>query len=159
MVEPRDPPTTPTLAMPIRRDFDPEPPTDTAAAGPELPAALGPLLAGARAGGLVDGLEMLGVGAVLIDATGRVLHAGPRGLRLMAGWLRIVAEHLVAERPGDDRAVAALIGAALAGRPSPSGIRLRTGVEDPVLTLRAVMVPQRGDAGPGPRAAIVLDEA
>ena len=145
--------------MPIRRDLDPEPPTDPVASGLDLQASLGSVLAEAHARGIVDGLEMLGVGAVLVDATGRVLHVGPRGLRLMAGWLRIVADHLVAERAAHDRAVAELIGAAVVARPSPSGIRLRTAVDEPVLTLRAVMVPRQGGSGPGPRAAIVLDEA
>ena len=120
---------------------------------------LGSLLAGARDGGVADGLEMLGVGVVLIDATGRVVRVGRRGQRLMTGWLRIVAGHLVAERTDDDRAVAGLIGGALAGRPSPSGIRLRTGIDAPVLTLRAVLVPRPDDSRVGAQAAIVLDEA
>ena len=69
-----------------------------------------PMLAGAQARGVADTLELLGIGAALIDATGRVLHMGGRGRRVSAGWLRMVEDHLVAEEPEDNRALQTLIG-------------------------------------------------
>ena len=125
----------------------------------DLGAVLKPILAGARARGVADGLELIGVGAVLIDATGRVLHAGGRALRMMAGWLRVVEDHLVPERPGDDRVIADLVGSAIAGRPTPAGVRLGGLGGEPLLQLRALMVPGDGDPSQRLHAVIVLDEA
>ena len=119
---------------------------------------LRPVLAGARARGVADGLELLGGGAVLIDDTGRVLHIGGRGRRLIAGWLRVVEDHLVAEHAGDDRLLSDLIGGAIAGRPAPGGIRLGQVAAGPVLALRAL--PFHSDEGVAQRlhAVIVIDE-
>ena len=147
------------MAPPTRQPPDPDEPVEPSESAPDLQAAVGPLLAGARADGIAEGLEMLGVGALLIDATGRVVRVGSRGQRLMEGWLRIVAGHLVAGRADDDKALAGLIGAALAGRPSLSGLRLRTTVDAPVLTLRAVLIRPPAGFRAGAHAAIVLDEA
>ncbi len=147
------------MALPNPPPSDPGEPAAAAGSDPDVRTVLGPLLAGARDEGVADGLEMLGVGVVLIDATGRVVRVGRRGQRLLAGWLRIVAGHLVAERTDDEGAVAGLIGAALAVRPSPSGIRLRMGIDAPVLTLRAILVPHPDGSSGGSHAAIVLDEA
>ena len=132
---------------------------DPAGSGSEVGTWLSDGLTGAYGRGVADGIEMLGVGALLIDGSGLVLAVGARGSRLMAGWLRIVAGHLVAERSDDGRALAALVATALAGRPSPSGIRLRAGPGEPVLILRAVAMSRQGDAASGPQAAIILDEA
>ena len=148
--------------MPLPFQFDIE--ADSDAAGPvrggdaEFRAMLKPIVAGARARGVADGLELLGVGAVLIDPIGGVLHVGGRGLRMMAGFMRVVGTHLVAERPGDDRLIAGLVGSAIAGRPTPAGIRLGGLAGEPFLTLRALVFPD--DEGPAQRlrAVIVLDE-
>lgn len=147
--------------MPVRTDPDPDTEASDAArrAASDLGVALRPLFAGARARGVADGLELIGVGAVLIDATGRVLHAGGRAHRIMSGWLRVVEDHLVAVRPGDDRAIAGLIGSAIAGRPTPSGIRLGGLAGEPSLQLRALMFPGDGDLAQRLHAVILVDEA
>jgi hypothetical protein len=44
---------------------------------------LAPLLAGARARGVADGLEWLGLAAVLLDDRGEVLHANAGAIELM----------------------------------------------------------------------------
>ena len=43
----------------------------------------GPLLAGARARGVADGLEWLGLAAVLLDDRGEVLHVNSGAVELM----------------------------------------------------------------------------
>ena len=105
---------------------------------------------------MADGLELLGVGAVLIDDTGRVLHIGGRGRRLIAGWLRIVEDQLVADQAGDERSD--LIGGAIAGRPAPAGHPLGQVAAGPILSLRAL--PFHSDEGVAQRlhAVIVIDD-
>ena len=46
-------------------------------------APLAPLLAGARARGVADGLELIGAAAALLDEQGEVLHVNARALGLM----------------------------------------------------------------------------
>ena len=142
------------MALPFRADVDPETDGPLFAAGgdEDFGDILKPVMAGARARGVADGLEMLGAGAVLLDASGRVLHVGGRGRRLMAGWLRVVGDHLVAERPGDNRAVEDLVGGAIRG----VGAELRL---DAALVVRAL--PFATDEGPAQRlhAVLVLEEA
>lgn len=60
-----------------------------------LSEILGPVMAGARARGVADAFEMLGLAAVLIDETGRVLHAGGRAQRALNPLVRIAEDHLV----------------------------------------------------------------
>ena len=60
-----------------------------------LSDVLGPLVAGARARGVADACELLGIAAVLVDGTGRVLHAGGRAHRALSPMVRIVEDHLV----------------------------------------------------------------
>ena len=50
-------------------------------------APLAPLLAGARARGVADGFEWLGLAAVLLDDRGEVLHANCGAIELMGDLL------------------------------------------------------------------------
>ena len=50
---------------------------------PAKGAPLAPLLAGARARGVADGFEWLGLAAILLDDRGEVLHVNPRAVDLM----------------------------------------------------------------------------
>ena len=101
-----------------------------------------PMLAGAQARGVADTLELLGIGAALIDATGPVLPMGGRGRRVSAGWLRIVEDHLVAEEPEDSRALQTLIGEAIA-EPAHPAARVRLGQKQggAALDIRALRFP------------------
>ena len=146
------------MPLPLHIQADADADTHGRAADAEFRAMLAPIMAGARARGVADGLELLGVGAVLIDATGCVLHAGERGRRMMAGWLRVVERHLVAERPGDDHGIAELLGSAIAGRPTPGGLRLGGLGGEPSLTVRALVFPSDEGSAQRLHAVLVLDE-
>ena len=120
---------------------------------------IGPMLAGAQARGVADTLELIGVGAALIDATGRVLHMGGRGRRASAGWLRVVEDHLVAEEPDDNRALQTLIGAAIA-EPAETTARVRLGQEQrgAALEIRALRFPASNGRDQLLRAILVFEE-
>ncbi|MDP2357051.1 MAG: hypothetical protein Q8M31_13465 [Beijerinckiaceae bacterium] len=60
------------------------------------PSALGPVIAGARARGIADALEMLGEGAILLDFSGAVLHVGPRAKPMLGCALAVTGDHVVA---------------------------------------------------------------
>jgi hypothetical protein len=61
----------------------------------DLVAMFGPVMAGARARGVADALDLVGIAAVLIDRSGRVLHCGPRAERALAPFVRVVGHHLL----------------------------------------------------------------
>lgn len=74
---------------------------------------LGPLLAGARARGVADALELVGMSAILIDATGCVLHASGRAVRAISPLMRIVEDHLVGHDPATNDVLQGLIAGAV----------------------------------------------
>ncbi len=57
--------------------------------------ASAPMRAGMRARAIADACETLGLAAVLIDGTGRVLHVGASAAAVLGGDLDIAAGHLV----------------------------------------------------------------
>lgn len=63
--------------------------------------ATAPIKAGMRARAISDACEMLGLGAVLVDATGTVLHVGVVAASMLRDDLRVASGHLV----GSSRAV------------------------------------------------------
>jgi PAS domain-containing protein len=84
--------------------------------------ALRPLLAGARARGMADALELAGIAAVLIDKQGMVLHAGSAARRLFGADLSLNHDHLVAGDSDSTRAIQSLISEALGEGPDPSEV-------------------------------------
>jgi PAS domain-containing protein len=102
-----------------------------------LPIA--PLLAGARARGLADAFEMLGIAAILLAADGDVLFANPPAQALFGTHLKLFGERLVAGDEADQRALRRMTVAALTGQ-SRSGelIVQRAGL--PALKLRATPI-------------------
>lgn len=60
-------------------------------------APLAPLLAGARARGVADGLEWMGLAAVLLDDRGEVLHVNPGAVELMGEHLYLADGRLKAK--------------------------------------------------------------
>ena len=120
-----------------------------------------PMLAGAQARGVADTLELLGIGAALIDATGRVLHMGGRGRRVSAGWLRLAEDHLVADRPGDNLALQALVGAAIDGASGGDDVRVRLEPQrgGASLQIRALRFPTSNGLNQLLRAILVFEES
>lgn len=74
---------------------------------------LGPLLAGARARGVADALDLVGMSAILLDATGCVLHASGRAVRAIGPLMRIVEDHLVGHDAATNDALQDLIAGAV----------------------------------------------
>ncbi len=98
--------------------------------GPSKPSGppLAPLLAGSRARGVADGLEWLGVAAVLLDDRGEVLHANSGAVELMGEELFIQAGRLRARATEVDSALSDAIREALtSGTPTTVPISLASG--------------------------------
>jgi hypothetical protein len=80
------------------------------------PDILRPLLEGARARGMADAFELLGIPAVLIGAAGEVLHIGAAAETRMGGSAEVASRHLVGVDAASNRALQDLVAAALAGK-------------------------------------------
>ena len=82
--------------------------------GERKPAeVIAPIIAGARARGIADALEMLGEAALLLDFHGCVLHVGESAKPLMGCALSITRDHLTAASSKSAEAVQRLLEAAL----------------------------------------------
>jgi hypothetical protein len=125
------------------------------------PMPLAPLLAGARARGVADGLEWLGLAAVLLDDRGEVLHVNSGAVELMGEDLFLQAGRLRARDGAVDAELAAAIRTTLSGGAAsrlaiPLGagqgtLGARIGAidsleEDPFQLLRAVAILERQPA-------------
>ena len=80
---------------------------------PATVAPLAPLLAGARARGVADGLELIGAAAALLDEQGEVLHLNARALSLLGDHLVLTGGRLRARDRAVDRTLAAAINSTL----------------------------------------------
>ncbi len=108
-----------------------------------------PVVAGARARGVADAFELLGIDAILIDSTGRVLHAGRNVHRLLAPMAKIVEGHLLGCDPAADEALQRLIAAVIGvpGQPDEADkIVIRRDGERCALRIRAIRYPVGEDA-------------
>jgi hypothetical protein len=76
-------------------------------------APLAPLLAGARARGVADGLELIGAAAALLDEQGEVLHLNARALSLLGGDFVLADGRLRARDRALDLTLAAAIDSTL----------------------------------------------
>ncbi len=130
-----------TSAEPPRADRVPD---GLAAEGGTIRAPLAPLLAGARARGVADGLELIGAAAALLDEQGEVLHVNARAMRLMGGSLFLAEQRLRARDSAADETLAAAIGSTVR-----YGIASRVAVGDRpgegALGVRIVPVASEGD--------------
>ncbi len=88
-------------------------PDGLAGDGLGMRAPLAPLLAGARARGVADGLELIGAAAALLDEQGDVLHLNARAMRLMGEDLFVAGQRLRARDRAADEMLAAAIGTTL----------------------------------------------
>ena len=86
------------------------------AAAQPIRAPLAPLLAGARARGVADGLELIGAAAALLDEHGEVLHVNARALGLMGEGLFLQGQRLRAREREADETLAAAIDSTLRHR-------------------------------------------
>ncbi len=84
-----------------------------AAQGKAIRTPLAPRLAGARARGVADGLELIGAAAALLDEQGEVLHLNARAMRLMGEGLFLADQRLRARDRAADELLAAAIGSTL----------------------------------------------
>jgi hypothetical protein len=74
---------------------------------------LAPLLAGARARGVADGLELIGAAAALLDEQGEVLHLNARAQGLLGNQLIVVGGRLRARDCALDQTLTAAIDSTL----------------------------------------------
>ena len=105
---------------------------------------LGPLIAGARARGVADACELLGLAAVLIDGTGSVLHAGGRAHRTMNPAVRIAEGHLLGCDARTNEALQGLVASAIdstAVVPLADEITVRAEGSSCEVTIRALRFP------------------
>jgi hypothetical protein len=129
----------------------------------EPPAPFGSLLAGARARGVADGFEWLGLAAILINDRGEAMHVNPGAIALMGNLLYLDGGRLRARDPLADHSLAEAVRAALA-EAAPRRFEIGTGNElavhvaampadlnDPYQLLRAVILLRRAASRTGRR--------
>lgn len=116
---------------------------------------LGPMLAGARARGVADGLEWLGLAAILIDDRGEALHVNASAIELMGEALYLDGGRLRAVDVLADTALNDAIHAVLEEDAAAARVPLREGElhvhvaamraqgDDPYQLLRAVVLLRR----------------
>ena len=127
-------------------------------------APLAPVLAGARARGMADAFELLGVAAAFIDESGFALHINDRARRLLGPQLWVDDGRLRAADFDLDEALAAAIESALAvgaqanaatdlsfasesrGALAVKIMPVVVGADDPFQLLRAIVIIEERDA-------------
>jgi hypothetical protein len=114
------------------------------AASQPVRAPLAPLLAGARARGLADGLELMGVAAALLDEQGEVLHVNARALGLMGQALFLNGQRLRARGQEADESLAAAIDSSVRHRIA-SRVALGDGVAEGVAAVKILPVAADGE--------------
>ena len=107
-------------------------------------APLAPLLAGARARGVADGLELIGAAAALLGEEGEVLHVNARALRLLGGDLLLTGRRLRARNRAADLTLSAAIHSTLRDQVA-SGVSLSVGKEVDGLRVRIMPVVAESD--------------
>ena len=139
-------------------DIAPEADRTATALGDLPPETLRPLLEGARARGLADAFELIGVPAVLIDTAGAVLHVGAGAAARMGASIAVASRHLVGADPTSNRALQDVVAAALAGEAKT--VELEVAGAGGGLSVRAIPMP-RGWENPYQlmKAVIVFGDA
>ena len=88
---------------------------------------LGPMLAGAQARGISDALDLMDVGAVLMDATGMVLQSNHIAQGILGSGLFVTNRHLIGRDIDTTRALQAMIALALGGADRPPPVKIAEG--------------------------------
>ena len=102
------------------------------------------MLAGARARGVADGLELIGAAAALLGEEGEVLHVNARALRLLGGDLLLAGRRLRARNRAADLTLSAAIHSTLRDQVA-SGVSLSEGEE--VDGFRVRIMPVAAESG------------
>lgn len=132
-------------------------PRGTAQSPPSMDA-LRPLLAGARARGMADALDLAGIAAVLIDKQGMVLHAGAAARRFFGADLALSHDHLVGGDGDSTRSIQELISEALGEGADPAEVLLERR-DGSTLALNARRVPgAASDLYQMLKALIIIEE-
>ena len=119
-------------------------------------ASLRPIMEGARARGVADACDLLGVAAVLLDRTGGVLHLTAAATSHIGTAVKLVEGHLVAADPRSNSALEHVIAAALAGDRRADEVSWTEGVTP----IRAMPFPGSSDDGAQlVKAVLLLGEA
>jgi hypothetical protein len=105
---------------------------------------LAPLLAGARARGIADAFELMGIAAILLDASGTVLHVGAAAQQFLGDGVSVASRHLVGTTAAINQSLQTLIAAAVGdtGRVADPVSIPRPGRSQ--LSVRAIRVPDAG---------------
>ena len=117
---------------------------------------LKPLLAGARARGLCDAFDLLGVGAVLFDRAGMALQANACAKALMGPDFAISHRHLVGRDASQTRAFQEMIGQAVSGLATTAAIEIPRTNGEGAYRLEAKAMPECGSDSAQLLKAIVL---
>ncbi len=108
----------------------------------DLVNVLGPIMAGARARGVADALDLVGIAAVLIDRSGRVLHCGPRAQNALAPLVRVVGHHLLGSDARINDQVGRFLARAVGGSSLGAAAEVIRAVDGTTRTrLRAIRLP------------------
>jgi len=121
-------------------------------------APLAPLLAGARARGVADGLELIGAAAALLDDQGEVLHLNARALSLLGDHIMLAGGRLRARDRAVDRDLAAAIDSTLRDQ-IPSRVALSNAREDGLGVRIVPIAVEADDAFQLLRAVAILEPA
>jgi hypothetical protein len=126
---------------------------------PLLSGSLAPLLAGARARGMADAFELLGLAAVLLDGDGLALHASARANRLFGRALDVSPQgRLRFADLATDAALQARVNRALCGDDDETApIVLARGEGRPAMLLRIVPVNAADDSAQLLRAVVLIE--
>ena len=126
---------------------------------PRGASSLEPMLAGARARGMSDAFDMLGLAFVMIDAHGMILHVSAEARTFMGPHLAVASEHLVGAGQDETRDIQSLIGSVLCEGASPGRMSLSRGQGMRPLVLRGLPVPSpTNDPCQLLKALVILEE-
>ena len=114
---------------------------------------LAPLIAGAHARGMFDALDMLGQGAILLDAQGRTLAVTGAATRRLGATLALCGRRPVADAEEDDSRLQRAIRDSLDGM--PAALEIGTGAAE--LSLR--LLPMPADPNQLLAAILLIDSA
>ncbi|MGO8800781.1 MAG: hypothetical protein ACLQE9_05955 [Roseiarcus sp.] len=122
--------------------------------------SLAPVLAGARARGMADALELLGVAAALVDECGFALHVNDRAKSLLGPQLWLDGGRLRSVSVELDEAIgAALKGALAAAAPARAVVNVRAADSRGVAAVKALPIAtEPHDPFQLVRAVVIIEE-
>jgi hypothetical protein len=119
--------------------------------------SLPPLLAGARARGMADAFELLGLAAIFLDEDGEALHVTARARGLLGGALFLTGERLKAAPAAADAALQAAMHAAMLRRAAAGPIVIPRGASRSSISLRILGVSGQDESAQLLRLVVLID--